>query len=70
MELVARRNKTPPQPLPPGVRGFNTASAHMDRILANSEMACFRRQPTRQVSPSSLWGGVGERSSIRGSICI
>ncbi len=61
MKLMAHRNTTPPQPLLTRARGFNTASAHMDRILANSEMACFRRQPTRRV---------GEGSSIRGDICI
>jgi len=55
--------KTPPQPLPTRGRGLPAATARQDRNLSTgTKMKCGNSTAPR-VSPSPLWGGVGEGTS-------
>ncbi|ASR08733.1 hypothetical protein CHY08_17440 [Rhizobium leguminosarum bv. viciae] len=58
--------KTPPQPLPTRGRGYDAALPHAKLILAvrrtitACEILAFDRHCGLRLSPSPLWGGVGE----------
>ena len=58
--------KSPPQPLPTRGRDYDAALSHANLIVAiprtvtACEIFAFGRRREPQLSPSPLWGGVGE----------
>ncbi len=53
----------PPQPLPTRGRDFLGATANHDRNRSTAAWVVFRHRILPQLSPSPLWGGVGEGSA-------
>ncbi|TAU99176.1 hypothetical protein ELI38_21670 [Rhizobium leguminosarum] len=66
--LSAQDVKTPPQPLPTRGRGYRAVLSHANLFLAvrRTITACdilaSDRHRGLRLSPSPLWGGVGEGS--------
>jgi hypothetical protein len=61
--MVMLATKTPPQPLPTRGRGLPAATARQDANLSTGTKMKCGNSTAPQLSPSPLWGGVGEGTS-------
>ncbi|RUM27618.1 hypothetical protein EFQ99_02775 [Rhizobium vallis] len=57
--------KTPPQPLPTRGRGLSAAPHMFHFTVSSAKKVAAWHYTMRQLSPSPLWGGVGEGSFLR-----